>query len=89
MVLAAIDAANAADPDAESNGRPVALVYSEQMSEELARRSPGASEHLQIASRGQHVERWKIARADYPDERAEGAVKHRCSDLDLRPSPKG
>ena len=31
--------------------------------------SPDASEHLQIAARGQHVERWKIARTDYPDGR--------------------
>jgi hypothetical protein len=69
-VLTAIDAANAADPKSEPDGRPAALVYSERMSEELARRSPDASEHLQIAARGQHVERWKIARSDYPDERA-------------------
>jgi hypothetical protein len=69
-VLAAIDAANAADPNSEPNGRPVALAYGERMSEELARRCPGASEHLQIAARGQHVERGKIARADYPDGRA-------------------
>ena len=61
-VLAAIDVANAADPNSEPDGRPAALVYGERMSEELARRSPDASEHLQIAARGQHVERWKIAR---------------------------
>ena len=69
-VLAAIDAANAAVPNSEPDGRPAALVYGERMSEELARRSPHASEHLQIAARGQHVERWKIARSDYPDGRA-------------------
>jgi Domain of unknown function (DUF4202) len=69
-VLTAIDAANAADPKFEPDGRPAALVYSERMSEELARRSPDASEHLQIAARGQHIERWKIARSDYPDGRA-------------------
>jgi hypothetical protein len=69
-VLAAIDAANAADPNSEPDGRPAALVYGERMSEELALRSPDASEHLRIAARGQHVERWKISRADYPDGRA-------------------
>ena len=68
-VLAAIDAADAADPHSEPDGRPAALVYGERMSGELARRSPDASEHLQIAARGQHVERWKIARTDYPDGR--------------------
>ena len=39
-VLAAIDAANAADPNSDPDGRPAALVYGERMSEELARRSP-------------------------------------------------
>jgi hypothetical protein len=69
-VLAAIDAANAADPNRDADGRPAALVYGERMSEELARRFPDASEHLRIAARGQHVERWKIARSDYPEGRA-------------------
>jgi hypothetical protein len=69
-VQAAIDAANAADPNPEPDGRPAALVYGERMSEELARRSPEAPEYLQIAARGQHVERWTIARADYPGGRA-------------------
>ena len=69
-VLAAIDAANLADPKPEPDGRPAALVYGERMSEELARRFPDASEHLRIAARGQHVERWKIARGDYPEGRA-------------------
>ena len=36
MALAAIDAANAADPTLE-NGRPAALLYGERMSDELAR----------------------------------------------------
>jgi hypothetical protein len=67
-VLAAIDAANAADPEREG-GRPAALVYGERMSEELGRLSSGASEHLRIAARGQHVERWKLARSEYPEGR--------------------
>lgn len=69
-VLAAIDAANAADPHHEADGRPVELVYGERMSAELARQVPDASEHLQIAARGQHVERWKLPREAYPDGRA-------------------
>lgn len=67
-VLAAIDAANAADPG-EEEGRPAALLYGARMSAELARLAPDASEHLQIAARGQHVERWQLARADYPEGR--------------------
>jgi hypothetical protein len=67
-VLAAIDAANAADPHPDdATGRPAALLYGERMSEELARLCPGASEHLQIAARGQHVERWKLSRTEYPE----------------------
>jgi Domain of unknown function (DUF4202) len=62
--LAMIDAANAADPKAE------ALPYGERMSVELARLVPDASEVLQIAARGQHVERWLLPRADYPDGKA-------------------
>jgi hypothetical protein len=59
--LAAIDTANAADPKAE------ALIYGQRMSDELARLAPQASEVLQIASRGQHVERWLLPRSDYPE----------------------
>lgn len=59
--LELIDAANAADPKGE------ALVYGQRMSAELARLFPGASEVLQVAARGQHVERWLLPRSDYPD----------------------
>lgn len=69
-VLAAIDAANAADPRREADGRPVELVYAEHMSAELARLFPDASEHLAIAARGQHVERWTLTRESYPEGRA-------------------
>jgi hypothetical protein len=69
QVLTAIDAANAADPNLE-DGRPAALLYGERMSEELARLCPDAGEALQIAARGQHVERWKLARSEFPEGRA-------------------
>ncbi len=65
MALALIDAANAADPTLEE-GRPAALLYGERMSAELARLVPAASDILRIAARGQHVERWLLPRADYP-----------------------
>ncbi|WP_171177191.1 DUF4202 domain-containing protein [Ruegeria sp. HKCCD8929] len=68
-VLDAIDAANAADPRMDE-GQPEALLYGQRMSEELARLVPEASEVLQIAARGQHVERWKRARSEYPEGRA-------------------
>jgi hypothetical protein len=63
--FAAIDAANAADPTPE-DGRPAALVYGERMSAELDRLFPRAGEVLRIAARGQHVERWLLPRADFP-----------------------
>ncbi|MBE1285034.1 MAG: DUF4202 family protein [Rhodobacteraceae bacterium] len=68
-VLAAIDAANAKDPKLE-DGQPEALLYGLRMSEELHRLFPDASEPLQLAARGQHVERWKLARSEYPEGRA-------------------
>jgi len=66
--LALIDAANAADPT-RVDGRPAAALYGERMSAELARLFPGAAEPLQIAARGQHVERWLLARNAYPEGR--------------------
>lgn len=62
--LALIDAANAADPKGE------ALVYGQRMTAELARLVPEASEVLQVAARGQHVERWLLPRSDYPAGKA-------------------
>ncbi|MYM56212.1 DUF4202 domain-containing protein [Thalassovita mangrovi] len=67
--LAAIDAANAADPTCEA-GRPAALLYGERMTAELTRLFPDASEVLQIAARGQHIERWLLPRTDYPEGKA-------------------
>lgn len=68
-VLAAIDAANAQDPTLE-NGEPAALLYGRRMSERLAKLVPDAGEALQIAARGQHIERWAIPRKDYPMDKA-------------------
>ncbi len=66
--LAAIDAANAADPD-RSEGAPAAQLYGQRMTTELQRLFPNASEPLQVAARGQHIERWVLKRADYPQGR--------------------
>jgi len=72
-VIAAIDVANAADPNMiESDGEaePAELVYGRRMSATLARMAPDASEPLRIAARGQHIERWQLARKSYPEGRA-------------------
>lgn len=71
-VIEAIDQANAADPETVEDGgetRPAALVYGQRMSAELIRFAPKASELLRIAVRGQHIERWKMPRASYPEGR--------------------
>jgi hypothetical protein len=78
-VLTAIDSANAQDPNkVEIAGRrePAELVYGQRMSEALARMAPQASEHLRIAARGQHIERWTSPRKSYPDGRV-GYLKWR------------
>ncbi|PSL20146.1 DUF4202 domain-containing protein [Shimia abyssi] len=74
-VLAAIDAANAKDPRADE-GQPEAFLYGTRMSEEVDRLFPDAPDVLQIAARGQHIERWVLKRADYPEGRA-GYLKWR------------
>lgn len=68
-VLDAIDAANAKDPNIE-DGQPEALLYGKRMSAELDRLFPDASDPLQLAARGQHIERWKLARTEFPEGRA-------------------
>ena len=78
-VLASIDAANAKDPNAVEIGgirRPAEAVYGERMSRALARLCSDASEHLQIAARGQHIERWTHPRSSYPMTR-EGYLRWR------------
>src|SRR5882762_5411339 len=72
-VITAIDAANAHDPnrvEAEGRSEPAELVYGRRMSAALARMAPDASEHLRLAVRGQHIERWTSPRKSYPEGRA-------------------
>lgn len=68
-VIAAIDAVNARDPNSielDRRREPAELVYGRRMNETLARMVPDASEHLRIAARGQHIERWTSPRKSYP-----------------------
>lgn len=65
----AIDAANARDPNLD-NGTPANLLYGQRMTQEQERLFPDASDVLRIACRGQHIERWKLPRHDYPMDRA-------------------
>ncbi len=73
VALDAIDAANALDPNKEiihDTEIPKELIYGQRMSEALGEFAPEASEHLQVAARAQHIERWKSARSDYPEGRS-------------------
>jgi hypothetical protein len=68
--LAAIDAANSADPRLAPNGKPWEVDHAERVSDWILRLNPHASELLQIAARGQHIERWTSPRSSYPEGRA-------------------
>lgn len=67
--LNAIDKANALDPH-QTDGVPNEFLYGKRMSAEQALLYPDASEPLQIACRGQHIERWLLPRDAYPMDRA-------------------
>lgn len=77
----AIDAANSADPNRDSDGErewPKEALYSRRMSDRLGRYAPEASEELRIAVRAQHIRRWTIPRGDFPMTRA-GYIKWRTT----------
>jgi hypothetical protein len=61
--IAAIDAANSADPTG------AALLYGQRMSARLDAFGPDASDELRIAVRAQHIRRWEIPRSSFPDGR--------------------
>ncbi len=67
--LAAIDAANAEDPNrivARGEERPKELAHAEMVSEWVAKLYPNPSEALRLAARAHHIKRWSIPRSDYP-----------------------
>jgi hypothetical protein len=70
--LALIDAANSEDPNqvtAEGKAWPKELLYSSRMSDMLQRFAPDADDAMQLATRAQHVQRWKSPRNAYPMDR--------------------
>jgi len=70
--LALIDDANSQDPNlipADGRDWPKELLYSERMSEMLARFAPDADDAQKLAIRAQHIERWKSPRKAYPMDR--------------------
>ena len=102
QAFAAIDRSNAEDPNRElcdGEPRPKELLYGQRMSACLAEFAPDSSDALQLAARSQHIQRWKIARQDYPQgrqgylnwRRELGQFHARCTgvimaDLDYEPA---
>ncbi|HVW19702.1 MAG TPA: DUF4202 domain-containing protein [Opitutaceae bacterium] len=65
-----IDAAHAGDPSRAADGRPAELVYAERMEAWVARLVPEAPPILRLAARCQHLERWSVPRASFPEGKA-------------------
>ena len=73
QAFAAIDAANAADPNTITYGgedQPKELCHSRLATEWLDRLAPEATEAQQLAARAHHLRRWEIPRDSYPKDRA-------------------
>jgi len=70
--FAAIDAANAADPNIiewRSERWPRAQLQGMLATEWIETLDPQASDEVLLAARAHHVHRWAIARTSYPDDR--------------------
>lgn len=67
-----MDDSNSEDPNIEiDNGKewPKELLYSHRMSDMLERYKPEVDDVAKLAIRGQHIQRWKSPRDDYPMDR--------------------
>lgn len=65
-----IDAAHAADPKKTGDGRAAELLYADRMEAWVARLVPDAPPLLRLAARSQHLERWHVPRASFPEGKA-------------------
>lgn len=70
QTLAMIDSANAEDPntdvDYDGSRVPKELLYSQRMTDMLARFAPEADSVMAVAVRAQHIRRWTVPRSQYP-----------------------
>ena len=79
--IAAIDAANAQDPNVitvRTRTGPKEIVHAELVTEWVERLRPDASEALLLAARGHHFRRWTVPRGSAPSGRA-GYLRWRTS----------
>jgi hypothetical protein len=84
QAIAAIDAINSQDPRQEpyEAGQTFEAAYSQRMTRRLDRFEPQASEALRLATRAQHIARWRLQREDYPKNR-DGYKRWRTELADL------
>jgi hypothetical protein len=71
--MAAIDAANADDPDTivvDGQVRPKEQAHAEMVTDWVRRLDPDATDAQLLAARAHHLRRWSIPRSSYPDGRA-------------------
>ena len=71
--IAAIDAANGADPNAIVVGgesRPKELAHAQLVTDWVRRLDPDPGEPLLLAARAHHLRRWTIPRASFPEGRS-------------------
>ena len=71
--LAAVDAANADDPNTivvDGVARPKELAHAELMTEWVRRLDPDCSDEQLIAARAHHLRRWALPRDAYPEGRS-------------------
>jgi len=65
-----IDLAHATDPKLAPDGRPAELVYADRMEAWVLRAAEAPTPLLQLAARCQHLERWRVPRATFPEGKA-------------------
>jgi hypothetical protein len=73
QAIAAIDAANAEDPNRLSHAgesHPKELLHSELATHWVHQLEADPSEALLLAIRGHHLRRWQLPRSEFPDGRA-------------------
>lgn len=69
QVITSIDEANNQDPNYElvdDQKQAKEHIYAKRMTQMLNRFAPKADELMHIAVRGQHIERWRSPRSDFP-----------------------
>lgn len=79
--LAAIDAANADDPETivvDGQPRPKEQAHAEMVTAWVRRLDPDATDAQLLAARAHHLRRWSIPRSSYPEGRA-GYLRWRTS----------